>query len=55
MKQHLLALCRKRSVFTDDELKGHWNYNPYNKPLDKIIRPLLSILYIHILSPKDQI
>jgi predicted nucleic acid-binding protein len=36
-----IALCRKRSVFTDDELKGHWNYNPYNKPLDKIIRPFI--------------
>ncbi|MEK6552303.1 MAG: PIN domain-containing protein [Bacteroidota bacterium] len=27
-----LALCRKRSVFTDEELKKHWNYYPRNKP-----------------------
>lgn len=24
--------CRKRSVFSDDELKKHWNYNQYNRP-----------------------
>jgi hypothetical protein len=27
-----LTLCRKRSVFTDAELKEHWNYNPRNRP-----------------------
>lgn len=27
-----LKLCRKRSVFTDDDLKTHWNYKPYNRP-----------------------
>jgi hypothetical protein len=26
-----LRLCRKRSVFSDDELREHWNYNPRNK------------------------
>lgn len=36
-----IALCRKRSVFTDEELKKHWNYNPYNKPLNKIVRPFI--------------
>ncbi|MCK5283191.1 MAG: hypothetical protein KAK00_07315 [Nanoarchaeota archaeon] len=24
--------CRKRSVFPDDELKKHWNYNKYSRP-----------------------
>lgn len=24
--------CRKRSVFSDDELKKHWNYNQWNRP-----------------------
>lgn len=27
-----LALCRKRSVFSDEELKKHWNYNPRSRP-----------------------
>lgn len=27
-----IALCRKRSVFTDDELKKHWNYKKQNRP-----------------------
>ena len=27
-----LALCRKRSVFSDEELKKHWNYNLRNRP-----------------------
>ena len=25
-------LCRKRSVFTDQELANHWNYSPNNRP-----------------------
>jgi predicted nucleic acid-binding protein len=24
--------CRKRSVFSDEELAAHWNYNPRNRP-----------------------
>ncbi len=27
-----VALCRKRSVFTDEELMAHWNYSPSNRP-----------------------
>lgn len=27
-----IAACRKRSVFTDDELLKHWNYNTSNRP-----------------------
>jgi len=27
-----IALCRKRSVFTDEELKAHWNYKKYDRP-----------------------
>lgn len=27
-----LALCRKRSVFSDEELKKHWNYSKYSRP-----------------------
>lgn len=41
-----LALCRKRSVFSDEELKKHWNYNPYNKPAHLINRPfIVNFLY----------
>lgn len=27
-----LSLCRKRSVFDDEELKKHWNYNKNSRP-----------------------
>lgn len=27
-----LAACRKRSVFSDEELAHHWNYKPSNRP-----------------------
>jgi len=27
-----LSLCRKRSVFTNQELSEHWNHNPANRP-----------------------
>lgn len=27
-----IRLCRKRSVFTDQELLEHWNYRPSNRP-----------------------
>lgn len=36
-----IALCRKRSVFTDDELKAHWNHNPYSRPF------IVNFLYLH--------
>lgn len=36
-----IQLCRKRSVFTDQQLKEQWNYNPFNKPSHKIIRPFI--------------
>ncbi len=29
---HFISLCRKRSVFTDKELSGHWNYNKGDRP-----------------------
>jgi hypothetical protein len=42
-----IRLCRKRSVFDDDELKEWWNYNPYKKPIHKIRRPfIVNFLYI---------
>ena len=31
-EEHFLRLCRKRSVFSDDELRKQWNYNIRNRP-----------------------
>lgn len=31
-EEEFLTLCRKRSVFTNEELSKHWNYNPANRP-----------------------
>ena len=41
-----INLCRRRSVFSDEKLKEHWNYNPYNKPAHLILRPfIVNFLY----------
>lgn len=29
---HFISLCRKRSVFTDEELRKHWHHNVRNRP-----------------------
>jgi len=31
-EQHFINLCRKRSVFSDEELSEFWNYKPRNRP-----------------------
>jgi len=31
-EQHLISLCRKRSVFSDDELIKYWSEQPSNRP-----------------------
>ena len=31
-EEQFIRLCRKRSVFTDNELREHWNYRPHNRP-----------------------
>lgn len=31
-EEEFIRLCRKRSIFSDDELKKWWNYNPRNRP-----------------------
>jgi hypothetical protein len=33
--------CRERSVFSDEDLKRHWNYNRWNRPF------IVSFLYAH--------
>lgn len=39
--EEFIQLCRKRSVFTDDELALHWNYNPGNHPF------VVNFLYVY--------
>lgn len=36
-----ISLCRKRSVFTDNELKKHWDYNPRRRPF------IVNFLYVY--------
>lgn len=31
-EKHFLQLCRKRSVFSNEDLIAHWNRNPRNRP-----------------------
>ena len=46
-ENNFIELCRKRSVFTDDQLREWWNYNPYNKPSKQINRPfIVNFLYV---------
>lgn len=33
--------CRKRSIFTDEQLKQYWNWNPQNRPF------IINFLYSH--------
>lgn len=40
-EQHFLELCRKRSVFSDEELLEHWNYYRSNRPF------VVSFLYAY--------
>ena len=39
-ENHFIELCRKRSVFDNNELKKHWNWNKYNRPF------IVNFLYI---------
>ncbi len=41
--EEFTQLCRKRSVFTDDELALHWNFNVRNRPF------VLNFLYVYSL------
>ena len=36
-----ISKCRKRSIFTDDELKKHWNYNKTMRPF------IVNFLYVY--------
>ena len=36
-----IQLCRNRSVFSDEQLKAHWNYNKTNRPF------IINFIYAH--------
>ena len=38
---HFVKLCRKRSVFSDEELIKHWNYRPNSRPF------IVNFLYVY--------
>ena len=40
-EDEFLLKCRKRSVFSDEELKKHWNYNKFNRPF------IVNFLYVY--------
>ena len=40
-EQEFIQKCRKRSVFSDDELKKHWNYNTRNRPF------IVNFIYVY--------
>nr|VFK61486.1 MAG: hypothetical protein BECKUNK1418G_GA0071005_101745 [Candidatus Kentron sp. UNK]VFK69102.1 MAG: hypothetical protein BECKUNK1418H_GA0071006_101024 [Candidatus Kentron sp. UNK] len=40
-QNHFIALCRKRSVFSDEELVEHWNWRPGNRPF------VVNFLYLY--------
>lgn len=44
-----IKLCRKRSVFNDEELKKHWNYNPHSRPF------IVNFLYTHTFAQRPNL
>ncbi len=40
-EEDFIRLCRKRSVFSDDELRAHWNFRESNRPF------IVNFLYAH--------
>lgn len=39
-EDEFIELCRRRSVFSDDQLREHWNYNPRSRPF------IVNFLYV---------
>ena len=48
-EERFIKLCRKRSVFSDDELKKHWNYQKQNRPF------IVNFLYTHSLKRRPNL
>jgi hypothetical protein len=44
-----IALCRKRSVFTDEKLAEHWNYNRSSRPF------VVNFLYVYSLPRRPNL
>lgn len=40
-EEQFIELCRRRSVFSDDELRKHWNYRRNDRPF------IVNFLYVH--------
>jgi hypothetical protein len=47
--EEFIRLCRKRSVFTDEELKKHWEYYPKLKPF------VVNFLYVYSLPKRPNL
>ena len=45
-EENFIRLCRKRSVFTDEELSKHWNFNKRNRPF------IVNFLYVYSLPKR---
>lgn len=45
-EEDFIRLCRKRSVFTDEELSEHWNFNKRNRPF------IVNFLYLYSLPKR---
>lgn len=44
-----LAVCRKKSVFSDSELEKHWNYSPNNRPF------VVNFIYVYSLPKRPNL
>ena len=44
-----VRLCRMRSVFTDDELRNYWDYNPSSRPF------VVNFLYTYSLPKRPNL
>jgi hypothetical protein len=40
-KATFVNACRKRSVFSDEQLEEHWDFKPHNRPF------IVNFLYVH--------
>ncbi len=48
-KVAFISTCRKRSVFSDQELEKHWEYRPSNRPF------VVNFLYVHSLPKRPNL
>lgn len=48
-KAAFVSACRKRSVFSDDELEKHWDRSPNNRPF------IVNFLYVHSLPKRPNL